>query len=109
MEKKDLNYIELGIEEFKKHHPSLVAELAGRAKNEAESLGLGVKEYHEHLILNAYTDKLSKEGIQNILEYHVAKYEKDPIKARKVITDYHKSQADALGMSWEEYKILNRF
>ena len=109
MAKKELNYIELGIEEFKKHHPSLVEGLASRAKNEADSLGLGVQEYHEHLILNAYTDKLSKEGIQNILEYHVTKYEKNPVRAREVITEYHKGQADALGMSWEEYKILNRF
>jgi hypothetical protein len=109
MAKKEFNYIELGIEEFIKNQPKLVEDLAHRAENESSSLGLGVEEYHEQLVLTAYMDKLSKEGIQNILEYHVARYEKDPIRAREVITDYHKSQADALGISWEEYKILNRF
>ncbi len=109
MADKKLNYFELGVEEFKRNHPRLIEDLAYRAKNEADSLGLEVRNYHEQLVHTAYADNLTRAGVQNFLEYHVNKYESDPLKAREVIADYHKAQADALGISWEEYKVLNRF
>lgn len=95
------------MEKFFSEHPHLLTEIESVKPAVIEACGLTVSQYREQQRLVVFSEAACRLGL-DVTEMVIRLVSESPEQAQEWRLDHQRKLAEALGIDWEEYRILNR-